>query len=185
MKKIFTIIKWAAISFFIALFLTTFLAQLKINTSLRRELASKKKELKEAKQASRKLEELERQSRQMEKEEEAISLNIPIFEQHPFSLIRDLTNLAAKSGTKDLLFDIKDSSSLEADQKTEIDQSLLPHYVVMSFEATFPQLKMFMKDLRALKRIVTVEKLTITRDENKLPYQKIALELISYSFAAK
>lgn len=55
-------------------------------------------------------------------------------------------------------------------------------YLEMNFTGTYPQLLIFLEKLTKLKRIVSVEKINIQRDEKILPYQKISLDLVTYTF---
>ncbi len=57
-----------------------------------------------------------------------------------------------------------------------------PVYLDMSFEATFQQLNVFLERLMNYKRLLSVENLKIEREKDILPYQKISLKLVAYSF---
>lgn len=60
-----------------------------------------------------------------------------------------------------------------------------PLYLEMNFEGTFLQLLDFLKKLNNLERIVAVSAIEIKRSEEVLPYQKISLQLITYTFLQK
>lgn len=57
-----------------------------------------------------------------------------------------------------------------------------PVYLQMEFEASFPRVLSFLHKLMDLERIVKVEGISVKRDKDILPYQKVSLDLVTYTF---
>jgi len=55
-------------------------------------------------------------------------------------------------------------------------------YFQMEFEGTFLQFLDFLKRLNNLERVVTIDTLEIKRSKELLPYQKVSLQLVTYTF---
>lgn len=60
--------------------------------------------------------------------------------------------------------------------------ALSPIYLEMDFEGSFPQVVAFLEKLAKLERIVKVDGVRIERKKEILPYQKVSLDLITYTF---
>ncbi len=61
----------------------------------------------------------------------------------------------------------------------------VPVKLELSFEATYPQALNFLKRVSGLERVVAVESIKIGRKKEILPYQKVSLKLVAYSFPAQ
>jgi Tfp pilus assembly protein PilO len=57
-----------------------------------------------------------------------------------------------------------------------------PVYLQMEFEGSFPQLLSFLDKLMNLERIVKIEGMSVQRKKEILPYQKVSLDLVTYTF---
>lgn len=174
-----------------------FFMQVKDNMSLRKELETKKKEFKNADNASRHLKELEKEVSDIAKKESQLYKRIPVNENEPLGLIKELISLAGGMGLKGITLALKNKDSGEgADQEGEnalgdtpatesitlVQTGAKPIYLEMVCEGSFSQFPSFLDKLTKLERIVTVDKLTIERKKELLPYQEISLELITYTF---
>lgn len=162
----------------IALSVVLFL-QHKANSRLNKSFKERQEEAKAAQKASRKLEELEKQSDELTALEKKIHQRIPRSEQYPFELFRTVSGIAGPLGLSGLTFTVK-----TAPANSEQGNPLLnAHYFEMKFNATFIQLKDFLKELHALERLIRVERVVIRRDEKKLPFQDVVIDAVTYSFA--
>lgn len=186
-----------------------FLWQLVVGSKLQQALTAKNDELHSAQRASKRLKRLEWQTKELEQIEKEINEKAPLDEKHPFSLIKTLAAISDSLGLRRSVFSIKEAKSapstqnaLNTDQQQEAlmqeaspqegqsseqppaEQTigLTPVYFEMSFEATFGQLLKFLEEILTLKRIVSVEEISITRDKKIIPCQKITLQLTTYTF---
>lgn len=57
-----------------------------------------------------------------------------------------------------------------------------PVYLEMTFEGSFPLILSFLQKLMSLERIVKIEGMSIQRRKDILPYQKVSLDLVTYTF---
>lgn len=57
-----------------------------------------------------------------------------------------------------------------------------PIYLQMEFEGSFPQLLSFLDKLMNLERIVKVEGMRVQRKKDIIPYQKVSMDLVTYTF---
>lgn len=59
-----------------------------------------------------------------------------------------------------------------------------PLAIKMTFECEFSHLVSFLREILNLERLVSVEEIKIERSEKILPYQKVTLKLVTYTFLA-
>lgn len=209
MKKMDLLIN-LAILLVLILLISLFLWQRQINLPLREELNKKNEELKDAANASLHLEKLEKQSQNLQDKEKELYKMVPSGEKQPLDLIKTLTRIAREAGLREITFEIRDTSSksqsgsamapwkrasdddLSDDAPAAVATAVVssgmspnepkPTYLEMNFEGTFVLLLNFLEKINNLERLVTIEEINIERSEKILPYQKISMQLIAYSF---
>ena len=110
---------------------------------------------------------------------------VAVNDLQPLELIKTITGLASQTGLRKINFDLKSGGLAGSDaKKPPVPKQFGPSAVVfqMKTEASFTQLLEFLKGLNELERIVTVEKIEISRQTEILPYQSLVMELATYSF---
>ena len=176
--------------------------QFKINAALNTELVKKKEEYKKAKSAGNRLEKLKEQIQGLADQEESLIRMAPLDEKQPFGLIRIISGLAGETDLKNIVFSIKGPKDLSADSAAEqvpsaneqqeadmsgqlpadVQAGIKPINIEINFEGTFAQSRAFLKKLLNIGRLVVVEQINIERSPEILPYQKVSLELVAYTF---
>lgn len=207
MKKINLLINLVNL-LILSLLIALFFLQLKRNSELEKEVIQKKQEFEEARAASRRLEKLEKLELELKQEEESNRKKVPIAEKQPLSLMKNLIKAGAEIGARKITFSLKDNSSgglmgmnspgseqglsgtaetasMAKGSNSQMSQSSSkpkPLNLAMSFIGTFPQAVAYLERIIRMDRIVVINKITIERQEKLLPYQKISLELVAYTF---
>jgi len=167
----------------LALLLAFFLWLLKDNFALRETWKQKKQELEEAQAASRRLEALERQSQELKQKENTLYNRIPLGEKQPFGLIKKLINLGGQIGLREMNISLKEKEESQIGQASAgAPAGPKAVHLQMNVVGTFRQLLDFLKKIYQLERVVNVSLIEVKRSEKLLPYQKISLELIVYTF---
>ncbi len=67
-------------------------------------------------------------------------------------------------------------------QPVSQEERVFPVYLEMSFEGSFPQILSFLNKLEHFERLIKVEGVLIERKKEILPYQKVSLDLTTYTF---
>lgn len=160
-----------------------FFWQFNCNLELRAESNTKKGELKEVKVVMKRLEMLEKESQNIKKVEERLYRRVPLDEPKPFKLIKTLFALSGEFGFKGVVVKIKDE---ESSGQTAVSSENKPESInlKMDFEGSFPQLLKFLQKVASLERIVKINSISIERKKETMPYQKISLDLVTYTFGA-
>ncbi len=158
--------------------------QLKVNINLKQALREGQEQFKNEERASKQVEALEKRADDLRQKESLLLKRVPYGEKEPLSLIKSLVRLGHETELRISVFKMKDKSG-ESEEEKEAQASqgaLQPLYLEMEAEATFPQLESFLDKLLHLERLVSIENMTVKREKKILPYQKIALTLITYTF---
>lgn len=174
-----------------------FFWQFNIKISANKILEQKKNQLESAYSASKHLKELDVQKEGLKQRKEKLCRRLPVGEKKPLDLIKTLMRLGSRIGLRNIVFNVKESDPGSQAERSSSDifpeggrqqvsaqpkAGVTPLYFTMSFNGSFTQLLDFMKETASMERIVDIEEVKIKRDENILPYQKISLELITYTF---
>jgi Tfp pilus assembly protein PilO len=184
MKKLLPVLSWVGMGLAVLLMVFVFVVQLQTKQKLTKELKAKKAELREAETASRKMEELERKSQGLRQKEIKMKRRVVVGDTQPLELIKTITGLASKMGLRKIRFELKMSSQIvQSAPAAPPGSGPIPAYFQMNFDSTFPQALKFISGLNELERVVTVEKIDISRKTDILPYQSISLSLVTYSFS--
>ena len=187
MKKLLPILIWLGIGLVLLLVVFVFVVQFQARQKLNQELTVKKTELLEAESASLKMAELEKKSQGLRQKEIKMKRRVVVGDTQPLELIKTITGLASKTGLRKIKFGLKTSSQISANDPSAPSAppgtGPTPSYFQMNFDSTFPQVLKFIKGLNELDRIVTVEKIDISRKIDILPYQSVVLSLATYSFS--
>jgi hypothetical protein len=187
MKKLIPVLSWLGMGLGVLLVIFFFILQLQENKKLNKEYKEKKEELGEAQKASRKMDELEKKSQELKQKEVKMKKRVAVGEVRPLGLIKDIAGSAGKMGLRKISFELRKSSVLiSKDSKAPLSLPAAgpaPMYFQMKFDSTFNQALKFIQDLSEQERIVSVEKIEISRKAEILPYQSITLALVAYSFA--
>jgi len=187
MKKLLPILNWVGMGLAILLVAFVFVTQFQAKQKLNKELTVKKAELLEAESASRRMAELEKKSQGLRQKEIKMKRRVVVGDTQPLELIKAITGLASKTGLRKIKFELKTSSQIAVKDPSAPPappgSGPVPSYFQMDFDSTFPQALKFFKDLNELERIVTVEKIDISRKTDILPYQSVTLSLATYSFS--
>ena len=185
MKKLLPVAIWLGMSLLALLAIFAVVLQLKSAASLNKELYAKKQELQDAQVASRKIEEMERKIQDLKKKEKKMFKRVAVNDAQPLELIKTITGLASQIGLRKISFDLKSVSSVGSDVKSppvSTQGGPSPVAFQMKAEASFAQLLGLLKGLNDLERVVTVDRIEISRQTEILPYQSVVLELVAYSF---
>lgn len=100
---------------------------------------------------------------------------IPEGEKMPFGLFRTLSWMGGKLGFREIAIDM-------AAGKEKGTPDPQPLHFTMKFEARFEDCMTFMRKLAALKRYVCVEGVLVERDDAKVPFQRVSLSMVAYSW---
>ncbi|MFA5118635.1 MAG: type 4a pilus biogenesis protein PilO [Candidatus Omnitrophota bacterium] len=150
---------------------------LKENIDLKASLAEKTAEYEKEENANKYLAELERKNEALKQEEQKINKVVPVNEEKPFSLVKDLIRVSTQAGLKGGSFKITDSGKPDP-----ANNGLKQFFIKMKYESTYPQAINFLEKLSAMERLVSVGAVTITRKKALLPYQEITFDMVSYTF---
>jgi hypothetical protein len=187
MKKWLPLLMWVGMGLIAFLAVFVCILQLQSQQALRKDLNSKKEELKEAQVASRKMEELEKKSQELKQKENRMKKRVVVGDIQPLGLIKTITGSANKLGLRKITFELKSSSNTASkDGKPApvvVGAGPVPVYFQMKFNSTFSQALKFLKELNDQERIVSVEKIEIDREDKSLPYQLVTLDLVTYYFS--
>lgn len=186
MKKAGFFINLAAAALLTTL-VSFFFWKLYSNSRLRQQLELKKEELKELRSRGRRAGESERQ------QWESLNKMVPTGESQPLALIKTLIHIGGEIGLKNAVFSIKEvkkqpdvsmGQTFAAPQQASAGPQLLPRPldIEINFEAAYLQILGFLKKLMDLERIVAVKGILIERKKEILPYQKVTLVLVAYTF---
>lgn len=165
-----------------------FFWQLNAKSRLSAQLEKAKKETKQAQKDMRRVLELKKDPTRLEDRAAENSQKIPPFELVPSGLMRQLFETGTELGLKDIRFDHELNTVLEENQmkrKLEFMQTYSSakielEYFIIRFRAGFQDLYSFLRRLYALDRIVTIERITVERQQNILPVQEVSMVLITY-----
>ncbi len=199
MKKLISNIGYLLIAVTI-FFGALFIYQMRATNMSKKELACKEKKLRDVKLESRKSKEIKERITDSEREEKKILRKIPRDKESIFILIKELTFMGRKMGIKDISFTIEGSSkkkdesnvkSFVRGRRAHRSARLQPaapklvdsHHFTMSCTAGYTKIYAFIKKVMAMKRIVSLESIEISRDKTLLPYQKAVLKLVTYTFS--
>lgn len=169
--------------------------QIKANVLLRKELAQAKEEAIKAKAASRQLENLEKEIVETNRKAQEVYREVPEAEELPLSLVRGLGEVLAKTGLREVKYDLTQEEKQKKDENAgalavaqdpeelSLQQKEMKKMAfTLSCIATFPQLIRFIDELEKFKRVTAVESVTVERDEKLLPYQRVAVKLVTFTF---
>lgn len=179
MKKMFPLIVGIGALAGMVLAALFFFFQLRQNSALKQDLSGKKAELQEAQSNSKKMEELEKKGLELRQQEGKINKMVAEDESQPLELIKAISVTAGRIGLRNVKFQLIRPSG---DRAAASPPGLVPVRFQMKFEAGFGQVLRLLKELAALERITSVEKIEIRREDKILPYQSVALDLAAYSF---
>lgn len=160
----------------------------KKNRDLKHTLKEKRLELKEAKLASRKLEALEKQSQDLKRKEDSLHRKAPFNEKQPLGLVKKLISIAGEKGLRGMTIIIKEKKETASGAQEEpvqpepVESGPAPRYLELKFESNFSQLLGFLEQVFNLERIVKVEGISIERKKEVSAYQRVSLELVTYTF---
>ncbi|MBU1997977.1 MAG: hypothetical protein ABIG46_03215 [Candidatus Omnitrophota bacterium] len=96
----------------------------KDNANLRLVLKGKKEELKKTEATSRKVEELKKQSQELKRSEEKIYTMVPVGQEKPFKLIKEISLLAASLGLKSLEFNLPSENGQDENKDVSLGGSV-------------------------------------------------------------
>ncbi|MFA6217872.1 MAG: type 4a pilus biogenesis protein PilO [Candidatus Omnitrophota bacterium] len=176
MKKLNLIVNIVVITVLV-LVIALFGWYLKENFDLKASLAEKSAEYEKEENANRYLAELERKNEALKQEEQKINKVVPLNEEKPFGLVKDLIRVSTQAGLKECNFKITDSGTADT-----ANNGLKQFFIKMKCESTFPQAINFLEKLSSMERLVLVETVAITRKKEILPYQEITFDMVSYTF---
>lgn len=97
------------------------------------------------------------------------------------SELEEIPQSAAKSSASSNDMEVSVSRSGSAKSRSARNGEPEPVYLEINCEGTFQQLIIFLNRLRELERIVAVGEISIERKKDILPFQKISLELVTYT----
>jgi len=170
---------------FVIVFSFLFLSEYNRNLSLRREFKGKLKKLEEVEELRRRLEGLEKSKEEQLLRLKELSEKLPE-ESGEVSLMREITSLAIHFGVRNIEFvpgigknNVAEKNNLAI---SSYANNIRPHIFRMNMEIEFPYLVSLLKNMMAMKRVVSVENIEIKREENIIPRQKVSLDIISYTF---
>ena len=158
-----------------------FVVQLRINAPLKEELGKRKAEKKDAEDSVRYLKELEKKREDLDAREEDVYAIIPLNEQKPITLIKDLIALSKELHLG--AFTIADQPlEDEFDKKSKKKKEYRHSVLKVGFEADFQQVMLFLQRLSQFKRLAYPKEINMERIEEILPRQKVTLQIVTYSF---
>jgi len=179
---LFTII---ALFFIVILFAT--LWQLKVNRSLKKQLSSKNEDLDKAKKANQRLEELEHQLQLLKQKEAQLNKVVPPGEKEPLSLIKSIIRVSADIKLSLKSFTLaKNASTVNAAGTPDASgaqgiANITPLYLEVNFEATYPQVIVFLEKIKKLTRFVDVTEIILKGDNVIVPRQAVTMKLTTYT----
>ncbi len=174
-------------SLILAIIITSFLLawQVNLRLNLDKTIFTKSKELKISRSSQKHLEKLKSELDLLENKEKALNRMIPRGEEQPLGLIKSIVRLGNEMGVMKIDFDLMPPLALggaAGDGSEPGSGGVKALYFTMNCEVTFIQFLKFLDKLTNLERIVEVRGIKIERVKDMLPYQKISLELVTYSF---
>jgi len=180
--KFLIIILWIGISIFATLFGIEF----KKNRHLVKEKKEISKEIEKANISKRKLTMLERELKLLYKKLE--SKRIPQDERELLGFLKKLSIIGETIGLNNLEFTCQkesaSSKNTESSSYSSVASSshLQPVYIETTFECEYPRLVYFLKKIYEAEELVIVDRVSVERDKDILPQQKVKLKLTIYTF---
>ncbi|MBU4479105.1 MAG: hypothetical protein KKH34_08510 [Candidatus Omnitrophica bacterium] len=158
--------------------------------------------IQEARNAQREIDKVQAEVNRLDMETTEIEKMVPVHDEQPLSLIKQMTLLANQLQLKNAEFTYRgnfpdtvgaalENRGLEGEEgglpvmaaSAAQDGLAVQRLIVqMRFEGNFKQADDFFKKLFTLGRLVSVERIRMERDEKIMPRQKITLIIIAYSF---
>lgn len=151
--------------------------------ALQQELRTSQAALQSARDAESALDRFQREEAAFVQREQALLAAIPLNEQEPFGLVKQLTRVAEQAGATRLSVSLKPRvlTPQAASGSPAYPEGMVVVPIHMDFEIEFLPLLELLKHLRALPRVTAVEELRMTRAEATFPKQKVALVLNAYT----
>jgi len=182
--KLLIIILWIGISIFATLFGIEF----KKNRHLVKEKKEISKEIEKANVSKRRLTTLERELKFLYEKLKSVSKKIPQDERELLEFLKKLSIIGEAIGLNNLEFTYRKGSAPPKNTESSPYSSsapssnLQPIYIEATFECEYPRLVYFLKKIYEAEELVVVDKVSVERDKNILPQQKIKLKLTIYTF---
>jgi hypothetical protein len=172
----------------ILIFAVLFGIEFKKNRHLVKERRESLEEIGKADSSKKRLITLERELSLLHKELKFIDKKIPQDEKEPLEFLKRLSILGEAIGLRNLEFTYqKENSSPKSTETssssyTVSSSNTQPIYIEATFECEYPRLIYLLEKIYKLERLVIVERVSIERNKDILPRQKVNLRLIIYTF---
>jgi hypothetical protein len=186
-ESLITIIGTAAALVFL---ITILVWQIKVGVDLKQTFQTAQGKLRSEEDTNVRLERIKARIEELRQREITQNKIVPVNEKQPLGVIKSLVLATTETGMQGCTFKVIEkteeaTSQGEAAQPSPLPPDIKEFFVELSGYGTFPQILSLLGKVKNLERLVLVKKLTIKRDEKKLPVQKVVLELAAYSFVAQ
>ena len=155
--------------------------------ALQQELQTWQANLKTARQAESDLSQFRRDAAAFAQREQALLAAIPLNDQQPFDLVKQLTRVTEQAGASNLSVSIKPRlpapPASSGSSAAPAGLAMVP--IHMECELEFTPLLDLLKNLRSLQRLITIEEVRVVRSESILPRQQVTLILHAYTRTAQ
>ncbi|MDD5729542.1 MAG: type 4a pilus biogenesis protein PilO [Candidatus Omnitrophica bacterium] len=155
--------------------------QIKVNADLKKSFRSIDEELNQQSVAAKHLEELESRIDDLREREAKTNKKVPVNEKEPLPVVKALINLTNETGLRATTFKMR-TKAAASDSRFTAAGDLTPMYLQMDATGQFPHILAFLNKINNLDRLVLVEKVSIKRDKNDLPFQKLTIDLVTFTF---
>ena len=182
--KFLIIILWIGVSIFVTLFGIEF----KKNRHLVKEKKEISKEIEKANVSKRRLTTLERELKFLYEKLKSVSKKIPQDERELLEFLKKLSIIGEAIGLNNLEFTYrKENASSKNTESSPYFSSapssnLQPIYIEATFECEYPRLVYFLKKIYEAEELVVVNGVSVERDKDILPQQRVKLKLTIYTF---
>lgn len=186
-ESLITIIGTAAA---LVLLIAVLVWQITVGADLKQTFSAAQGKLRNEEDTNARLETIKARIEELRQREVSQNKIVPVNEKQPLGVIKSLVLATTETGMQGCTFKVIEKSGETAPQEEAAQPSPLPPdikelFVELSGYGTFPQILSLLGKVKNLERLVLVKKLTIKRDEKKLPFQKVVLEFAAYSFIAQ
>ena len=155
--------------------------------ALQQELQTGQTNLETARQAESDLSRFRRDAAAFAQREQALLAAIPLNDQQPFDLVKQLTRVTEQAGASNLSVSIKPRllapPASSGSSTAPAGLAMVP--IHMECELEFVPLLDLLESLRSLQRLTTIEEVRVVRSESILPRQHVTLILHAYTRTAQ
>lgn len=173
----------------VLVFFLLMLGQMRHTVQLQSERVEKQKVILEASTARKKLAKLEKDLNDLKTTADFVKKMVLPDDASVLGVIKEMSKIVSRYGAKNVQFSYKPKFNLPSGVPANNDlaknyglKKSRAAFIAADFESEYTALEEFLKDIYALKTAISVERVSIARNENIIPRQKVSLVLAVYIY---